>query len=88
VERESTSRLKERRMDCVTMLLMERETGLPLDLIILINNFLYEKLTDENFKQAIDLWFENVVECRLRLVTSAFGRPRESPIWKILSVIK
>jgi hypothetical protein len=36
----------------------ERETGLPLDLVVLINSFLYERLTDENFKQAIALWFE------------------------------
>jgi hypothetical protein len=39
-------------MDCVTMKLVERETGLPLDLVVLINSFLYERLTDENFKQA------------------------------------
>jgi surface protein len=53
-------------MDCVTMVLVERETGLPLDLVVLINNFLYEKLTDDNFKQAIALWFENEEECKLR----------------------
>jgi surface protein len=53
-------------MDCVTMKLVERETGLPLDLVVLINSFLYERLTDENFKQAIALWFENKGECRFR----------------------
>jgi surface protein len=53
-------------MDCVTMVLVERETGLPLDLVVLINSFLYERLTDENFKQAIALWFENKEECKLR----------------------
>jgi surface protein len=55
-------------MDCVTMVLVERETGLPLDLVVLINSFLskHEKLTDENFKQAIALWFENEEECKLR----------------------
>jgi hypothetical protein len=53
-------------MDCVTMKLVERETGLPLDLVVLINSFLYERLTDENFKQTIALWFENKEECKFR----------------------
>jgi surface protein len=48
------------------MKLVERETGLPLDLVVLINSFLYERLTDENFKQAIHLWFENKEECKFR----------------------
>jgi hypothetical protein len=48
------------------MKLVERETGLPLDLVVLINNFLYERLTDENFHDAIDLWFENQEQCRFR----------------------
>jgi surface protein len=56
----------DREMDCVTMKLVERETGLPLDLVVLINSFLYERLTDENFKQAIDLWFGNKEECKFR----------------------
>jgi surface protein len=55
-----------REMDCVTMVLVERETGLPLDLVVLINSFLYERLTDENFKQAIALWFQNKEECKFR----------------------
>jgi hypothetical protein len=54
------------KMDCVTMVLVERETGLPLDLVVLINSFLYERLTDENFKQAIALWFRNKKECKFR----------------------
>jgi surface protein len=53
-------------MNCVTMKLVERETGLPLDLVVLINSFLYERLTDENFKQAIALWFENEEQCKFR----------------------
>jgi surface protein len=57
---------KQKEMDCVTMKLVERETGLPLDLVVLINSFLYERLTDENFKQAIHLWFENKEECKFR----------------------
>jgi surface protein len=48
------------------MVLVERETGLPLDLVVLINSFLYERLTDENFYQAIALWFENKEECQFR----------------------
>jgi surface protein len=55
-----------REMDCVTMKLVERETGLPLDLVVLINSFLYERLTDENFKQTIALWFGNKEECKFR----------------------
>jgi hypothetical protein len=44
---------------------IERGTGLPLDLVVFINSFfLYEKLTDENFDQAIALWFENEEECK------------------------
>jgi surface protein len=53
-------------MDCVTMVLVERETGLPLDLVVLINKFLPKILTDENFHQASDLWFENKEECKFR----------------------
>jgi hypothetical protein len=44
-------------MDVLEMVLMERATGIPLDLIILIRSFLYEKLTDENFFTAVGLWF-------------------------------
>jgi hypothetical protein len=53
-------------MDCVTMKLVERSTILPLDLVVLINSFLSERLTDENFKQVIALWFENQEECKSR----------------------
>jgi surface protein len=48
------------------MKLVERSTVLPLDLVVLINSFLYERLTDENFLQAIDLWFWDQEECKLR----------------------
>jgi surface protein len=40
-----------------------RDGRLPLDLVVLINSFLYERLTDENFKLAIALWFENQGQC-------------------------
>jgi surface protein len=53
-------------MDCVTMKLLERETGLPLDLVVLINSFLYEKLIDANIFNAITLWFEDEEECKFR----------------------
>jgi surface protein len=53
-------------MDCVTMVLVERETGLPLDLVVFINSFLYERLTDENFHHAIALWFGSKEECKFR----------------------
>jgi surface protein len=48
------------------MKLVERSTILPLDLVVLINSFLYERLTDENFQQAIALWFEKKEECKFR----------------------
>jgi surface protein len=48
------------------MKLVERSTVLPLDLVVLINSFLYERLTDGNFKQAIALWFENKEQCKFR----------------------
>jgi surface protein len=53
-------------MDDLTMVLIETKTRLPLDLVVFINSFLYEKLTDENFRQAIALWFENKEECKMR----------------------
>jgi hypothetical protein len=37
--RDSSGR-HQKKMDCVTMKLVERETGLPLDLVVLINSFL------------------------------------------------
>jgi hypothetical protein len=50
-------------MDCATMVLVARETRLPLDLVVLINSFLkFEKLTDENLREAIALWFGNEEE--------------------------
>jgi hypothetical protein len=53
-------------MDVVEMVLMERATGIPLDLIILIRSFVYEKLTDENFFAAVKLWFGDEEKCRLK----------------------
>ena len=49
------------------MILIERNTNLPMDIVILINNFIIsEILIDENFKDAIDLWFENQKDCQFR----------------------
>jgi surface protein len=49
------------------MILIERGTCLPLDLVVFINSFLlYEKLTDRNFKETIKLWFENEEDCKWR----------------------
>jgi surface protein len=53
-------------MNSVTMKLMERNTGLPLDLVVLINTFVNEKLTDRNFFDAVALWFDNYEECKWR----------------------
>jgi hypothetical protein len=64
------------------LILVERETELPLDLVVFINSFLYERLTDENIKQAIALWFENKEEYHFDSVTSATGTPQESRIWR------
>jgi hypothetical protein len=33
------------------MVLIEKKTVLPLDLVVFIKSFLYEKLTDVNFKE-------------------------------------
>jgi hypothetical protein len=56
-------------MDVVELVLMERATGIPLDLIILIRSFLYEKLTDANFSAAVELWFGDEEKCLFK-----FGR--------------
>jgi surface protein len=56
-------------MDVVEMVLMERATGIPLDLIIIIRSFLYEKLTDANFSAAVHLWFGDEEKCSWK-----FGR--------------
>jgi hypothetical protein len=67
-------------MDCVTMVLIQDRTNISLDLIVLINSYLmYEKITDENFKAAIALWFEDEENCKWRFPLAA-GTPRESQI--------
>jgi surface protein len=53
-------------MDVVEMVLMQRATGIPLDLIIFISSYLNEKLTDENFFAAVGLWFWDKEKCRLK----------------------
>ena len=53
-------------MDVITMKLIENKLNLPLDIIIYINKFIYEKLNDNNFKEAINLWFKNKEECLFR----------------------
>jgi surface protein len=57
---------KNKTMDCVTMVLIERGTRIPLDLVILINSFLPEILTDEIFSEVIALWFQDEEECTRR----------------------
>jgi surface protein len=57
---------KKKRMDVVTMVLIQTKTRIPLDVVVFINNFLYEKLTDHNFEEAITLWFRNEMNCRRR----------------------
>jgi surface protein len=51
-------------MDILTMKLVERNTILPIDLVVFINSYLYEKLTDLNFREAIALWFDNEDDCK------------------------
>jgi hypothetical protein len=72
--------LLERKGNDVEMVLMEKATGIPLDLIILIRSFVYEKLTDENFLAAVELWFgdEEIVDSSS--VTLVTGIPQESRI--------
>jgi hypothetical protein len=44
---------REKTMDCVTMKLMERDTGLPLDLVVLINTLLLcsQEFFDDKLKK-------------------------------------
>jgi hypothetical protein len=42
--------LEKREVVCLTMLLIQRDTWLPLDLLLFTNSFLCEKLTNENFQ--------------------------------------
>jgi surface protein len=49
-------------MDVVTMVPIETRKSVSLDVVILINSFLIEKLTDENLREAIELWFEKKQE--------------------------
>jgi hypothetical protein len=65
------------------MKLVERETGLPLDLVILINNFLYERLTDENLNKQSLFGLRMKRNVDSGLVTSATGKPQESQIWEV-----
>jgi hypothetical protein len=60
------------------MKLLERETGLPLDLVVLINSFLYEKLIDANIFNAITLWFKDEENANFGSVISVSGTPQES----------
>jgi surface protein len=54
-------------MDFVTIKLIERDTCLPLDLVIMINSFLYEILIDDNFREALEIWvYGEKEECLLR----------------------
>jgi surface protein len=48
------------------MVLIERGTRIPLDLVILINSFLPGVLTDEIFSRVIALWFQDEEECTWR----------------------
>ena len=46
-----------RHMDMITIKLIENKLNIPLDIIRYINQFVqYEKLTDENIKNVVDLW--------------------------------
>ena len=51
-------------MDITTIKLIEDKINIPLDLIIYINGFVkYEKLTNENIKDAVNLWCDDKNEC-------------------------
>jgi surface protein len=65
-KRNTTIAVKISSMDVLTIVLVEKKTILPLDLVVLINSFLYKKLTDENFKEAIARWFEDEEDCKWR----------------------
>ena len=55
------------KMDVVTMILIEYNLNIPLDVLIFLNGWLqYEELNNRNIKQAIELWSNNNRECRLK----------------------
>ena len=53
-------------MDVVTMIILENQLEIPLDVLRFLNEFLREELNDNNFKIAIKLWFENRELCIIR----------------------
>jgi hypothetical protein len=64
------------------MVLLERSTVLPLDLVVLINSFLYERLTDEISNKQLIFGFRTKRNANFDSVTSATGRPQGSRIWR------
>ena len=56
------------------MVLIRNKLNLPLDILIFLNGWIkYEKLTDENFKEAIKLWFENKNDCKWKYGHISYG---------------
>ena len=50
-------------MDSVTMIILENRLDIPLDVLIFMNEFIYEELNDNNFQDAVNLWFFNKGKC-------------------------
>ena len=53
-------------MDIITMIILENKLDIPLDVLKFMNEYIYEELNDNNFKNAIKLWFENEELCIFR----------------------
>ena len=47
------------------MILIQNKLNLPLDIVIFLNTFVkYEKLTNQNIQEVVNLWIENKEECQ------------------------
>ena len=54
-------------MNSITMILIEYKLDIPLDVVIFMNDWIkYEKLNDENIKEAVNLWCKNKEKCQFK----------------------
>ena len=54
-------------MDIITMIILEDKLDIPLDVLKFMNEYIkYEELNDDNFLDAIRLWFEDEKLCRIK----------------------
>ena len=52
-------------MDIVTMILIEDQLHIPLDIVVFINGWVkYEQLNDKNINSVVKLWSQNQEKCK------------------------